>query len=82
MSPDGRITRRSLGVGGYLMEVPRLARGVPSSDPLSTGEASFTSLESPAIYGEDDIDVNFILYRKVRVKAPSFLTGFTKDLYG
>jgi hypothetical protein len=64
------------------MEVPRLARGAPSSNPLSTGETFFTPLESPAIYGEDDIDVDFIPYRKVRVKAPLFLTGFTKDLYG
>jgi DNA processing protein len=49
-----------------------------SSDPLSTNEASFTPLESPAIYGGDDIDVNFIPYRKGGVKAPSFLRGLLR----
>jgi len=39
----------------------------------------FTSLESPAIYGGDDIGKILIPYRKGRVKAPSFLTGFTSD---
>jgi len=37
----------------------------------------FTPLESPAIYGGDDIDKILIPYRKGGVKAPSFLTGFT-----
>jgi hypothetical protein len=35
----------------------------------------FTPLESPIIYGRDDIDKNLIPYRKGGVKA--FLTGFT-----
>jgi hypothetical protein len=42
---------------------------------------SFTPLESPAIYGGDDIDKILIPYRKGGVKAPSFLTGLT-DKYG
>jgi hypothetical protein len=46
-----------------------------SYDAPSAEKAFFTPLESPAIYGEDDIDVNFIPYRKVRVKALLFLTG-------
>jgi hypothetical protein len=37
----------------------------------------FTPLESPAIYGGDDINKILIPYRKGGVKAPSFLTGFT-----
>jgi hypothetical protein len=37
----------------------------------------FTPLESPIIYGGDDIDKILIPYRKGGVKAPSFLTGFT-----
>ena len=40
----------------------------------------FTPLESPAIYGGDDIDKILIPYRKGGVKAPSFLTGFTSAL--
>jgi hypothetical protein len=36
----------------------------------------FTPLESPAIYGGDDIGLYFIPYRKCGVKASSFLTGF------
>ena len=41
----------------------------------------FTPLESPAIYGRDDIDKILIPYRKGGVKAPSFLTGFTPNLF-
>jgi len=37
----------------------------------------FTPLESPAIYGGDNINKDSIPYRKGGVKAPSFLTGFT-----
>jgi len=44
-------------------------------DPLST---LFTPLESPAIYGGDDINKASVPRRKGGVKAPSFLTGFTK----
>jgi polysaccharide export outer membrane protein len=40
----------------------------------------FTPLESPAIYGGDDINQASIPYRKGGVKAPSFLTGFTSFL--
>jgi len=39
----------------------------------------FTPLESPAIYGGDDINKVSIPYRRGGVKAPSFLTGFTKS---
>jgi len=39
----------------------------------------FTPLESPAIYGGDDINKVSIPYRRGGVKAPSFLTGFTKN---
>jgi len=39
----------------------------------------FTPLESPAIYGGDDINKASIHYRKGGVKAPSFLTGFTES---
>jgi hypothetical protein len=38
----------------------------------------FTPLESPTIYGWDDMDKISTPYRKGGVKAPSFLTGFTK----
>jgi hypothetical protein len=41
----------------------------------------FTPLESPAIYGGDDIGKILIPYRKGRVKAPSFLTGFTSNTF-
>jgi len=48
----------------------------------------FTPLESPAIYGGDDInqasrrvESTTIPYRKGGVKAPSFLTGFTCAVY-
>ena len=37
----------------------------------------FTPLESPAIYGGDNINKASATYRKGGVKAPSFLTGFT-----
>jgi polysaccharide export outer membrane protein len=37
----------------------------------------FTPLESPAIYGGDNINKHSIRYREGGVKAPSFLTGFT-----
>ncbi len=40
----------------------------------------FTPLESPAIYGGDNINKASIPYRKGGVKAPSFLTGYY--LYG
>ena len=40
----------------------------------------FTPLESPAIYGGDDINQASIPYRKGGVKAPSFLMGFTSFL--
>jgi len=39
--------------------------------------SNFTPLESPAIYGGDDISKVSIPYRKGGIKAPSFLTGFT-----
>jgi hypothetical protein len=41
----------------------------------------FTPLESPIIYGGDDIDKILIPYIKGRVKAPSFLTGFTSNIF-
>jgi hypothetical protein len=41
----------------------------------------FTPLESPAIYGGDEIGKILIPYRKGRVKAPSFLTGFTPNKF-
>jgi hypothetical protein len=37
---------------------------------------SFTPLESPTIYGGNNINKASIPYRKGGVKAPSFLTGF------
>jgi Fe-S oxidoreductase len=40
---------------------------------------SFTPLESPAIYGGDNINKASIPYRKGGVKTPSFLTGFTSS---
>jgi hypothetical protein len=40
-------------------------------------KSPFTPLESPAIYGGDDMDKISTPYRKGGVKAPSFLTGFT-----
>jgi L-lactate dehydrogenase complex protein LldG len=40
---------------------------------------SFTPLESPTIYGGDNINKASIPYRKGGVKAPSFLTGFTSS---
>jgi hypothetical protein len=43
-------------------------------------ERSFTPLESPAIYGEDNINKGSIPYRRRKVKAPSFLTGFTPNI--
>jgi hypothetical protein len=36
----------------------------------------FTPLESPAIYGRDNINKASAPYRKGGVKAPSFLKGF------
>jgi len=42
---------------------------------LNTHE--FTPLESPAIYGGDNINKASIPNRKGGVKSPSFLTGFT-----
>jgi hypothetical protein len=39
----------------------------------------FTPLESPAIHGGNDINKTSIPHRKGGVKAPSFLTGFTKN---
>ncbi len=39
----------------------------------------FAPLESPAIYGGDEVNRVLIPYRKSGVKAPSFLTGFTAD---
>jgi ATP-dependent DNA helicase RecQ len=39
---------------------------------------TFTPLESPAIFSRDDIDKASIPSRKGGVKAPSFLTGFTR----
>ena len=41
----------------------------------------FTPLESPVIYGGDDMDIISTPYRKGGVKAPSFLTGFTCALH-
>ena len=41
------------------------------------GKKGFTPLESPAIYGGDERCESLIPYRKGRVKAPFFLTGFT-----
>jgi len=41
----------------------------------------FTPLESPVISGGDHIDKILIPYRKGGVKAPSFLTGFTKSIH-
>ena len=41
----------------------------------------FTPLESPAIYGGDNINKASAPYRKGGVKAPSFLTGFTFTEY-
>jgi hypothetical protein len=41
-------------------------------------ESTFTPLESPAIYGGDNINKASIIYRKGGVKAPSFLTGLTR----
>jgi len=41
---------------------------------------SFTPLESPAIYGGDNINKDSIPYRKGGVKAPSFLTGFSDSV--
>jgi hypothetical protein len=43
-------------------------------------ERSFTPLESPAIYGEDNINKASIPYRRRKVKASSFLTGFTPTI--
>jgi hypothetical protein len=43
-------------------------------------EHSFTPLESPAIYGEDNINKASIPYRRRKVKASSFLTGFTPNI--
>jgi hypothetical protein len=37
----------------------------------------FTLLESPAVHGGDDINKTSIPHRKGKVKAPSFLTGFS-----
>ena len=37
----------------------------------------FTPLESPVLYGGDEIYQSLIPIRKGGVKAPSFLTGFT-----
>jgi hypothetical protein len=37
----------------------------------------FTPLESPAIYGGDEIYQSLIPIRKGGVKAPSFITGFS-----
>jgi hypothetical protein len=44
---------------------------VPLQKPFVTG---------PAIYGGDDINKILFPYRKGRVKAPSFLTGFTYQI--
>jgi hypothetical protein len=41
----------------------------------------FAPLESPAIYGGDDIDKILIPYRKGEVKTLSFLTWFTFTEY-
>ena len=41
----------------------------------------FTLLEKPIVYGGDDIDKILIPYIKGKVKAPSFLTGFTSSLF-
>jgi len=52
------------------------------SNCLDEGEThtfrTFTPLESPAIFSRDDIDKASIPSRKGGVKAPSFLTGFTR----
>jgi len=37
----------------------------------------FTPLESPAIHGGDDMNKTSVPHRKDKLKAPSFLTGFT-----
>jgi hypothetical protein len=57
------------------------------SESLSLIWFGFTPLESPAIYGGDDInkasrrvESTTIHYRKGGVKPPSFLTGFTSNL--
>ena len=55
--------------------ITSLKRGTESGEFLPS--FSFTLLESPAIYGVDDINKASIPYRKGEVKAPSFLTGFT-----
>ena len=47
------------------------------SDLGITPERGFTPLESPAIYGGEDINKASVPNRKGGVKAPSFLTGFT-----
>jgi superfamily II DNA helicase RecQ len=52
------------------------------SNCLDEGETptfrTFTPLERPAIFGRDDINKASIPSRKGGVKAPSFLTGFTR----
>ncbi len=50
--------------------------GVWKESPDREKEHRFTPLESPAIYGGDDMDKISTPYRKGGVKAPSFLTGF------
>jgi hypothetical protein len=61
-----------------LLEVPLRHESLPKVLKFAEKDICFfTPLESPIIYGGDDIDKILIPYRKGGVKAPSFLTGFT-----
>jgi len=67
-------------VEGMVMEGTPFFLFQPSSSPENS--PPFTPLKSPAIYGGDDINKASVPNRKGRVKAPSFLTGFTKGRLG
>jgi uncharacterized protein involved in outer membrane biogenesis len=60
-----------------LADLLTLAKMDGLASEFSQTISSFTPLESPAINGGDNINKASIPYRKVEVKATSFLTGFT-----
>jgi hypothetical protein len=67
-------------VEGMVMEGTPFFLFQPSVSPENG--PPFTPLKSPAIYGGDDINKASVPNRKGGVKAPSFLTGFTKGRLG